>query len=120
MRLLTVCGVTLILLLGAAPLAVPGTPRLHGIPVPVAAGALGLAGVACLAGLVLLVRGRRTDRRADRRADRRPDRTPAHAAPMTVTRATPPPAARPAARPTAPPVPQPAPTPGFVAIRTRW
>ena len=65
MRLLTVAGVTILLLLGAVPLAVPGVPRLPGIPAPVAAGALALAGVAFLAGIVFLVRGAHLRRRAE-------------------------------------------------------
>ena len=65
MRLLTVAGVTLLLLMGAVPLAVPGVPRLPGIPAPVAAGALALAGVAFLAGIVFLVRGAHLRRRAE-------------------------------------------------------
>ena len=73
MRLLTVAGVTLLLLMGAVPLAVPGVPRLPGIPAPVAAGALALAGVAFLAGIVFLVRGAHLRRRAEP-PSRRPSR----------------------------------------------
>ncbi|HSK60770.1 MAG TPA: hypothetical protein VK935_17145 [Actinomycetospora sp.] len=52
MRLLVVTGLTLVLLLGAVPLAVPGTP-------PAMSVALFLvAGCALIAGLVLLVRSR--------------------------------------------------------------
>jgi hypothetical protein len=94
-RLLVVSGVTLLLFLGAVPLAVPGVPRLHGVPPTVAAAALGLAGVACLAGLLLLAR--------DRRARRAPRDVP-----MAVV-----------ARPAPSPAPRPAP-PGYVAVRTRW
>ncbi|GAA4793151.1 hypothetical protein GCM10023200_31110 [Actinomycetospora chlora] len=103
MRALVIGGVTLILFVGAAPLAVPGVPlRLHGVPTPVALGVLGLAVVAFLAGLLLLARGRRARRRDEVPAPRpAPSPTPSprsHARP------------RPAAR---------APTPGFVAVRLR-
>ena len=105
MRLLTVAGVTLLLLMGAVPLAVPGVPRLPGIPAPVAAGALALAGVAFLAGIVFLVRGAHLRRRAE--ASESP------AEPMASV-----PAPLPAPPVAAAPV-TPAPRPGFVAVRTR-
>jgi hypothetical protein len=104
MRLLTVAGVTILLLLGAVPLAVPGVPRLSGIPAPVAAGTLALAGVAFLAGIAFLVHGAHVRRRAE--ADGSP------AEPMVPNPA--PPAAPVAAAPVTP-----APRPGFVAVRTR-
>jgi hypothetical protein len=102
MRLLTVAGVTILLLMGAVPLAVPGVPRLSGIPQPVAAGVLGLAGVAFLAGIVFLVRGAYVRRRAE-----------------AVESGDEP------ATPVVPVAPAPreavvhAPRPGFVAVRTR-
>jgi hypothetical protein len=108
MRSLTVAGVTILLLLGAVPLAVPGVPRLPGIPVPVAAGALALAGVAFVAGIVFLLRGAHVRRRLE--ADGSPaeprDPVPASPAPVRVA----PVAAAPVT---------PAPRPGFVAVRTR-
>lgn len=59
MRLLVVTGLTLVLLLGAVPLAVPGTP-------PAVSVALFLvAGFALLGGLVLLVRSGLVRDRAD-------------------------------------------------------
>jgi hypothetical protein len=106
MRLLTVAGVTILLLLGAVPLAVPGVPRLPGIPAPVAAGALALAGVAFLAGIVFLVRGAHVRRRAEAAESMVPDPAPIPAAPI------------PAAPVAAVPVTS-APRPGFVAVRTR-
>jgi hypothetical protein len=58
-RLLVVAGLTLVLLLGAVPLAVPGTP-------PAVSVALFLvAGFALVAGLVLLVRSGLLRGRAD-------------------------------------------------------
>jgi hypothetical protein len=110
MRLLTVAGVTLLLLLGAVPLAVPGVPRLPGIPAPVAAGALALAGVAFLAGIVFLLRGAHVRRRAE--AAESP------AEPMVPVPAPIPPAPVPSAPVAAAPV-TPAPRPGLVAVRTR-
>jgi hypothetical protein len=105
MRLLTVAGVTILLLLGAVPLAVPGVPRLPGIPAPVAAGALALAGVAFLAGIVFLVRGAQVRRRAEAAGSPAepmvPDPAPIPAAPIPAAPVTP------------------APRPGFVAVRTR-
>jgi hypothetical protein len=64
-RLLVVTGLTLTLLLGAVPLAVPGPLRLSGIPPVVSAALFGVAAVALLGGLVLLGRGRRVQRRAE-------------------------------------------------------
>lgn len=117
-RLLVVCGVTLLLLLGAVPLAVPGVPRLHGVPAPVAVAALGLAGVAFLGGLVLLVRGRH--------ARRRDHEGPAPVAVAGDARKPIPGAARkptPASTPTSRPSPvSPSaapPAPGFVTVRMR-
>ena len=108
MRLLTVAGVTLLLLMGAVPLAVPGVPRLPGIPAPVAAGALALAGVAFVAGTVFLLRGAHVRRRAEADGSPVEPRDPAPTSPAP-TRAAPVAAA---------PV-TPAPRPGFVAVRTR-
>jgi len=108
MRLLTVTGVTILLFMGAVPLAVPGVPRLPGIPAPLAAAALGLAGVAFSAGLVFLLRGALARRRAE--ADE-PAAEPA--APMAPAPMAPAPVV------SAPAVAA-APRPGFVAVRTRW
>ena len=74
MRLLVITGLTLVLLLGAVPLAVPGTP-------PAVSVALFLvAGFALLGGLVLLVRsGLVRDR-----ADAAPAPAPAPAVPVPV------------------------------------
>lgn len=74
MRLLVITGLTLVLLLGAVPLAVPGTP-------PAVSVALFLvAGFALLGGLVLLVRsGLVRDR-----ADASPAPVPAPAVPVPV------------------------------------
>ena len=74
MRLLVITGLTLVLLLGAVPLAVPGTP-------PAVSVALFLvAGFALLGGLVLLVRsGLVRDR-----ADAPPAPVPAPAVPVPV------------------------------------
>ena len=53
MRLLVVAGLTLVLLLGAVPLAVPGTPPAVSVALFL------LAGFALLGGVVLLARSRR-------------------------------------------------------------
>jgi hypothetical protein len=96
-RLLVVSGLTLVLLLGAVPLAVPGTP-------PAVSVALFLvAGFALLGGLVLLVRSRLVRDRAE-------DAAPAAVAPPVVP---------------VPAVPVPAvagsvPAPEYVTVRTRW
>ncbi|MEJ2884900.1 hypothetical protein [Actinomycetospora aeridis] len=65
MRVLVVSAVTVVLLLGAVPLAVPGVPRLHGIPELVALGVLVLAGTAFVVGLALLALGRSERRRGE-------------------------------------------------------
>lgn len=106
MRLLTVAGVTILLLMGAVPLAVPGVPRLSGIPQPVAAGVLGLAGVAFLAGIAFLLRGASVRRRAEAVE---PGDEPAAVAPAPGALVAPTP--REAAVH--------APRTGFVAVRTR-
>jgi NADH:ubiquinone oxidoreductase subunit K len=64
-RVLVVSAVTVILLLGAVPLAVPGVPRLHGVPQLVALGVLVLAGAAFVVGLALLALGRSERRRSE-------------------------------------------------------
>jgi hypothetical protein len=107
MRLLTVAGVTILLLMGAVPLAVPGVPRLSGIPQPVAAGVLGLAGVAFLAGVVFLVRGAWVRRRAEAVELRDEPAVPMAPGPMASVA----PAPREAVVH--------APRAGFVAVRTR-
>jgi hypothetical protein len=90
-RLLVVVGLTLVLLLGAVPLAVPGTP-------PAVSVALFLvAGFALVGGLVLLVRSGLARGRAE-------DAAPA---PEVLV-------------PSAPAVAGPAPAPEYVAVRTPW
>jgi hypothetical protein len=89
-RLLVVAGLTLVLLLGAVPLAVPGTP-------PAVSVALFLvAGFALIGGLVLLVR-------SGLARDRAEDTAPA---PEVLV-------------PAAPAVAGPAPAPEYAAVRTR-
>ncbi|MDD7968767.1 hypothetical protein [Actinomycetospora lemnae] len=97
MRIAVVATVTMILLLGAVPLAVPGVPRLHGVPSFVALGVLVLAGVALLVGTVLLALGRHAHRRDE---DAATGPTP-EAAPRPVSPAAPA-------------------APGWVTVRTRW
>lgn len=78
MRLLVITGVTLVLLLGAVPLAVPGTP-------PAVSVALFLvAGFALLGGLVLLVRSGLVRDRADASPAPVPAPVPAPAVPVPV------------------------------------
>lgn len=78
MRLLVITGLTLVLLLGAVPLAVPGTP-------PAASVALFLvAGFALLGGLVLLVRSGLVRDRADASPAPVPAPVPAPAVPVPV------------------------------------
>ncbi|WP_433786093.1 hypothetical protein ACQPX6_05730 [Actinomycetospora sp. CA-101289] len=90
MRLLVVAGLTLVLLMGAVPLAVPGTP-------PAVSVALFLvAGFALLGGLVLLARSRRVQGRADV--------SPVVAAPVMPV----------------PAVAGPAGVTDYVTVRTRW
>ncbi|PVZ13231.1 hypothetical protein [Actinomycetospora cinnamomea] len=101
MRLLVVVGLTLTLLLGAVPLAVPGTPRLPGVPPAVSAALFVVAAVALVGGLLLLAHGRRLRRRAEASADAADASPPPAPAPATV-------------------VPGTTPGRGYVTVRTRW
>ncbi|MDF2979547.1 MAG: hypothetical protein K0S40_4275 [Actinomycetospora sp.] len=93
MRLLVVAGLTLVLLLGAVPLAVPGTP-------PAASVALFLvAGFALLGGLVLLVRSGLARDRAEDASPAPEVLVPSAATVLTAG---------------------PAPAPEYAAVRTRW
>jgi hypothetical protein len=90
-RLLVVAGLTLVLLLGAVPLAVPGTPPAVSVALFL------LAGFALLGGVVLLVRSGRVRDVADATD-----------------------AAVPAPAVLVPAVAGPAPATECVAVRTRW